>query len=88
MESHAHPYLPRFRGPPLRVERKLGVDSSLQSLGSGRKSSLESIAYYLIGIPAVGFYRLAENGFLAGEVSAHRRGVGFPAFGAPLYFGE
>jgi hypothetical protein len=70
------------------VERALSVDSSLQSLGSSWKSSLESITNHLVCIPAIGSYGMAENSFLAGKGGLHGLPVRFPAPGASLYVGE
>src|SRR5690242_4287835 len=88
VESHAHPHVSCLCGPTLLGECMLSIDSSLQSLGSGGESRLESITNHLVGIAAIGFYGMADYGFLAGEGSLHGRGVCFPAFGAPLYICE
>ena len=71
VQGHAHSHLPGLRGPRLGVEGALSIEGGLQSLGSGGKGSLESIADHLVGIPAVGFDGMAEDGFLAGEGSLH-----------------
>jgi hypothetical protein len=59
----------------------LSINGSLQSMGSGGKGRLESIANHLVGIPAVGFNGLAQDSFLASKGSLHRLGVLLPAFG-------
>src|SRR3954454_18307872 len=43
MEGHAHSYLAGLCGPGLGVESALGIEGSLDRLGSGREGSLEGV---------------------------------------------
>jgi hypothetical protein len=70
------------------MESALGVEGSLESLKSGGESSLESVAYHLVGVAAIGLYCVSKDGLLASKGCPHLSRVVLPACCTSLYIGE
>ena len=75
MEGHGYLEIANGGRPLLGEEEKLGIDSSLHSLGSGGKGGLGGIADGLVGIAAIGLDSSLQD-LLVARVSSPHGGMG------------